>query len=443
MQMETEQNSPDASGKILFVDDEENILRALRRLFMDEDLEVFTASSGSDALKILGEQKEIGVIVSDQRMPEMTGVEFLEKSRKLSPMSIRILLTGYADHSAAVDAINKGGAFRYLNKPWNDDELLQTVKGALQNYFLIKENKRLNGIVKQQNEELKKWNTELEKIVQEQTMELQERYDDERRFNERLRKNFKSSIMAFASLLELRDKRMRSHSRNVAEIAAKVGAKLGMGAEEREVLLIAALLHDIGKIGIPDIMLRLEASDMSLEEREEYIKHPVRGQAALASISDLDEAGVIIRHHHERFDGEGYPDKLKKKEIPLAARVIAVVDFIDKLVRKYQGTAGIDLALRQTLDEAGKKFDPKLVPVVCDEAKLFYRKNLPKTDHMELEIYPKDLSEGMVVSRDVFSGTGILLLSKGTALNRTNIEILKRYNELDPASHGVFISMKG
>ncbi|MGV1099510.1 HD domain-containing phosphohydrolase [Thiovibrio sp. JS02] len=442
MAVNTEEISPEP-GKILFVDDEVNILRALKRLFMDDAFAVFTASSGKEALRILESEKDIGVIVSDQRMPEMSGVEFLEQSRRLSPLSIRILLTGYADINAAVDAINRGGAFRYMNKPWNDEELVRTVQSALQNYFLIKENRRLNEIVKQQNEELKRWNTELEKMVQEQTMELQVRYDEERKFTERLRKNFKSSIMAFAGLLELRDKRMRSHSRNVAEIAANVGAKLGMGAEEREVLLVAALLHDIGKIGIPDIMLRLEASDMSIEEREEYIKHPVRGQAALASISDLDEAGVIIRHHHERFDGEGYPDKLKKKEIPLAARLIAIADFIDNRVRKYEGTAGIDLALRQALDEAGKRFDPRLVPGVCDAAKIFYRKNLPRTDHLELEIYPRDLAEGMVVSRDVFSGTGILLLGKGAALNRTNIEILKRYYELDPASHGVFISMKG
>ncbi|MBU4228810.1 MAG: response regulator, partial [Proteobacteria bacterium] len=116
-------SSPE-KGKILFVDDEENILRSLQRLFMDEEIEVFTASSGAKGLEILARETEVGVIVSDQRMPEMTGVDFLEKSKAISPQSIRILLTGYADVNAAIDAINRGGTFRYLNKPWNDDELV-------------------------------------------------------------------------------------------------------------------------------------------------------------------------------------------------------------------------------------------------------------------------------------------------------------------------------
>jgi len=440
--IETASSSAQGKGKILFVDDEENILRSLQRLFMDEEVEVFTASSGAKGLEILAREKEVGVIVSDQRMPEMTGVDFLEKSKAISPQSIRILLTGYADVNAAIDAINRGGTFRYLNKPWNDDELVQAVKGALHMYHLLTENKRLAAIVKQQNVELKKWNTELESIVQEQTMELQKSYDSVRAINSRLRINFKNTIIAFSGLIELRDKRMRAHSRNVAEIAVNVAKQLGMESEARETVMVAALLHDIGKIGIPDIMLAREAEQMNFAEREEYLQHPVRGQAAIDRIEELREAGLLIRAHHENYDGSGFPDGLKKADIPQGARIITLVDYIDKKIRQAMGATGFDILRKEVELLKGAFFDPKLIPVVFEQAEAFYKKNRPKTDHVEIELLPNDLQEGMESSRDVFSGTGILLLTKGTVLVASSIMLLKRYYDLDPPNQGVFVSVK-
>ena len=434
-------SSPE-KGKILFVDDEENILRSLQRLFMDEEVEVFTASSGAKGLEILARETEVGVIVSDQRMPEMTGVDFLEKSKAISPQSIRILLTGYADVNAAIDAINRGGTFRYLNKPWNDEELVQTVKGALQMYRLLAENKRLSAIVKKQNAELKKWNTELESIVQKQTMELQKSYDGLRAIHSRLRANFKNTIVAFSGLIELRDKRMRTHSRNVAEVSVNVAKQLGMESEQRETVMVAALLHDIGKIGIPDLMLAREAEQMNFAEREEYLQHPVRGQAAIDRIEELREAGLIIRAHHENYDGSGFPDGLKKADIPLGARIIALTDYIDKKIRHAMGATGFSIIRKEVDLQKGTFFDPKLIPVVFEQAEAFYKKIRPRTDHIEIELLPDDLQEGMEASRDVFSGTGILLLTKGTVLAKPSIMLLKRYYELDPANQGVFVSVK-
>jgi putative nucleotidyltransferase with HDIG domain len=439
---ETSSPFPSEKGKILFVDDEENILRSLQRLFMDEEVEVFTASSGPEGLAILTREKEIGVIVSDQRMPEMTGVDFLEKSKAISPQAIRILLTGYADVNAAIDAINRGGTFRYLNKPWNDEELVQTVKGAVQMYRLHSENKRLADIVKKQNAELKKWNTELETIVQEQTMDLQKSYDSLRAVNSRLRANFKNTIVAFSGLIELRDKRMRTHSRNVAEVSMNVAKQLGLESEQREAVMVAALLHDIGKIGISDLMLVREAEQMNYAEREEHLLHPVRGQAAIDRIDELREAGLIIRAHHENYDGTGFPDGLKKAEIPLGARIIALADYIDNKIRKAMGAKGFDSLRKEVELQKGIRFDPKLVPVVLAQAEAFYKKIRPRTDHIEIELLPNDLQEGMEASRDVFSGTGILLLTKGTVLARASIMLLKRYYDLDPANQGVFVSVK-
>ncbi|MFH7319847.1 HD domain-containing phosphohydrolase [Desulfurivibrio sp. D14AmB] len=431
-----------AGGCVLFVDDEENILRALRRLCMEESFTVHTASSGSEALAMLADLDDLAVIVSDQRMPEMSGVEMLEQARQQHPLAIRILLTGYADIGAAMDSINRGGVYRYITKPWQDEDLLQTLRGAVQHYQLVKENIRLNALVKKQNLELQRWNSELEIMVQEQTMELQRNYDDLKKLNIRQRANFKAVITALAGLMEMRDKRMRSHAQDVAEIAFRVGGARKMSAMERETLVVAALLHDIGKIGMPDVLLLVDEAQMDAAELEEYHKHPIRGQAALDRIADLREVGEIIRHHHEHYDGGGFPDRLRHRQIPLAARIIAIIDFVDREVRRYQGDSGVSLTFKKVYEEAGRRFDPKLIAVVEQVARAFYRGRLPRADFVEMELHPKDLAAGMTLSRDVFSGTGILLLSKGSLLNENSIGLLRRYSQLDPGKRGVFVSLR-
>jgi response regulator RpfG family c-di-GMP phosphodiesterase len=429
------------TGKVLFVDDEENILRSLERLFMDENVEVFIAASGKAGLKRLGEHPDMAVIVSDQRMPEMTGVDFLEKAREVAPGAVRILFTGYADVNAAIDAVNRGGIFRYLSKPWNDEELLQAVKGAVQMHLLAKENRRLNAVVQRQNEELTRWSQELEVIVQEQTMALRKSYDSLRVINAKLRTNFKNTIMAFAGLVELRDPRMRAHSRNVAEVCGLVAKELEMAREERETLIVAALLHDIGKIGIPDLMLRQDAEQMNYEVREEYIKHPLRGQAAVEIIEDLRPAGRIIRSHHERYDGTGFPDGLKRREIPPSALILALVDYIDVKNRRFGSTLSQELIRKEVELQAGSRFDPKLTTVVLAVAEKYYRKKRRFTEAVavEVEVSPDELAVGMEVNRDVVSGTGILLLGKGKVLGKTSIELLRRYYKLDPPHQGIFV----
>lgn len=437
----TETDDSIIGGRLLFVDDETNILRALRRIFMDDEFEVYTAASGQEALDLLREQGEMGVIVSDQRMPEMSGVDFLEKSKQISPNSVRILLTGYADINAAVDAINRGGAFRYLHKPWQDDELHQAVQSAFKYYNLIKENKRLTALVVQQNKQLKNWNSELEAKVKEQTVRLTENNAALKKLNKKLYKNFKSTIRAFSSLLEMRDKSMRSHSHNIAEVLLAVAAELDMPGRESDALVAAAFLHDIGKIGIADHLLHRDEAHMNQAQRLEYRKHPVRGQTVVDGIDELRQAGALIRHHHERYDGMGFPDGLKKNAIPTGARLIAIADFFDKKFREQHDSKAVANVCRLVEEEAGRAFDPRLVPKVLKVAEKFYATKLSTREATELELKPGELKEGMVVSRDVISGTGVLLLGIGTELNSKNIDTLKRYYRVDPAKTGVFISI--
>lgn len=430
--------------EILFVDDEKNVLQSLKRLCMDEDYTVILANSGEEALEVLKGNPNIGLIVSDQKMPGMKGSEFLEKAKEIMPDSIRILLTGYADINAVADAINKGGAYRYITKPWKDEELLQIIGDAVKRYSLVKENKRLQEIIRKQNEELKRWNSQLEYYVQEQTIEIQNKNKELEKLNEDLKNNFKNSIYAFANLIELRDRKTGNHSKNVAEVSVKIARAMKIPDAETETIKVAALLHDIGKIGISDALLLREPDEVDKEAKREYMQHSVRGQTAIDSVEDLRDAGLLIRHHHESYNGFGFPDGISGSKIPLGARIIAIADFIDRAVRKADRYNPVEAVLDKLNKEMGIRFDPQLqqfieLPVKEVLSTLLHKN---KAGMVELEVAVDSLQEGMVLARDVKSGTGLVLLSKGTALNLRNIQALRRYYQLDPSKTGIFVMVE-
>lgn len=426
-------------SRVLIVDDEENIIRSLTRLIINNDIDVLSASSAEDAIRLLEENDDISLIISDQRMPHTTGTDFLEQARRIRPLATRILLTGYSDIKAAVDAINKGGAYRYLTKPWQDEEILQAVQEAAYKYELIQKNKKLSAIIKTKNEELKEWNTKLEARVKEQTLELQNHNVSLKGLNLRLAGNFRKTIAALSGLIELRDKNVKNHSGNVAQLAEKVASTMGFSEEETEKIAVAALLHDIGKIGMQDYLLSKNISELSEDEFNEYSLHPVRGQAAIDSIDDMQEIGILIRHHHENFDGSGFPDHIKGNEIPVGSRIIAVADFIDRNLEKYMSDVALDMTLRDLSDQLGRRFDPRLYSHFSRLAPQVCSRQSTDVEISERELPPNELKEGMVVSRDVKSGTGILLLSKNIALNTMNIKAIKRYYTIDPPQRGIFI----
>ena len=163
---------------IMFVDDEVNILKTLQRLFLDEDYKVVTAQSGQEALALIDKGCRPAVVVSDQKMPGMAGVLFLQEVKRRLPESIRIILTGYADISAAVDAINLGGIFRYILKPWEDEDLKLSIRDAVSRFQLVVENSRLTEGLRQANLQLEELNANLEQRVQERTQELQKTYEE-------------------------------------------------------------------------------------------------------------------------------------------------------------------------------------------------------------------------------------------------------------------------
>ena len=425
--------------QVLFVDDEDNIIKSLRRLCLDEDFEVLTATSGEEGLDIINSSVNLGLIVSDQRMPGLTGVDFLEQARKLVPDAIRIVLTGYADIEAAMGAINRGGASRYLTKPWSDDDLLQNLREAVKLFGLKHENVRLSEVVKEQNRVLAEWNSRLKSRVLKQTQEIVARNVELDRLNGRLKKNFNDSTVVFANLMELRDRASRSHSKYVAEMSVRIAQDLGLSQKETETIHTAALLHDIGKIGISDELLRQDPRNRTEAEQEEYMLHGVRGQAAIDDIEDLQEAGLFIRYHHEWFDGQGRPEQLSHNHIPLGARIICLADFVDRNITCNPSKKMVSEVLAKVEHEAGKMFDPDLTPLLAAHLKEIYGEAEPLGEKIEVSLKPGEILPGMVLAKKVVSGTGLLLIDKGSVLTDRNIHSLQRYYFLDAPKEDIWV----
>jgi response regulator RpfG family c-di-GMP phosphodiesterase len=426
-------------AKVLFVDDEENILKSLKRLLVDEEIDIYTASSGELGLELLRNTPGIDLIVSDQRMPGLTGSEFLRQSRDIVPDALRIMLTGYADINATIDAINKGGAFRYINKPWDDEEMIRTIRDSVRHCRLLAENRRLSALVEKQNEELKEWNSNLKSRVLEQTAAIRSRNDELSGLNNRLQEEYENCLMALFGLVELRDRELGGHSRQVARLSLMIAEGMNLTEAEIRLIKMGAMLHDIGKIGISDSLLHRDMEAMTSHEIEEYRMHAVRGQATLDSIRDLRPAGLLIRHHHENFDGSGYPDRLAKSDIPLGARIIALADHLDRAVTLNRADNAIEMSLATAGKESGRKFDPALFPHLEQKVRGVYGELFTKTGMKEMEMQLKELREGMVVAREVRSGTGILLLGVGETLDLLKIQALRRYNLIDPPPKEILV----
>ena len=435
-------SNPANTLQVLLVDDEENILKSLKRLLVDEEFELHTAGSAEQALETLKGIENVGLIISDQRMPGMNGTEFLALSREFAPDALRILLTGYSDITATIEAINKGGAYRYISKPWNDEDLVQTIRDAIRQYSLMMENRSLNEIVRQQNDELQEWNRNLKGRVLEQTTAIRQKNEELHALLKKTKGSYNAIIASFSGLVEMHGGKHKQHARNVSDLSVNAAGELGITGQELETIRIAALLHDIGEIGIPERVLLMSPDSMNAGELKQYQQHTIRGQMAIDNIEDLRPAALLIRHHHENFDGSGFPDRLTGDAIPIGARIIAYADCIDKASETCTGDIA-NLALAKTGLQVGTTLDPALQKIFRKVTRLTYHSlGDDQQELVEVELDVQELRADIQLSRDVISGSGILLLSRGIVLDETKIESIRRNYRLDAPSHGVFVLLK-
>lgn len=415
---------------VLCVDDEANILSALRRLFRPLGYRVLVAQSGEVGLALLEQEADgIDLVISDMRMPVMDGARFLADVRRRWPAILRILLTGYADMASTIAAINEGQIYRYIAKPWNDNDVILTVRGALDHLALERERERLEALTTSQNEALRTLNAGLEAKVEERTQALQQAHEN-------LKRSFLTSIQVFANLIELRGGNVAGHSRRVADLARRIAVQMGLDGRQCNDVFLAGLLHDIGKIGFPDPMLTKPPAKMSSEELLILRKHPAKGEQALMALEELRAAAHLIRSHHERFDGKGFPDGMAALMIPLGARILAVANEYDGYLHGMMtGQKFNEYDAKQRMIEGkGKRYDPSVL-----DAFLHIVGAPPEPPADELQVAPRDLKAGMFLARDLISADGVLLLAADYMLDDNLIRQIQDYERSEGRPVALYI----
>lgn len=327
--------------KILIADDEADIRELLGDFLESEGYECILAVNAFEALAKYKEHNDIDLVMSDIRMPGKTGLELLSDIKEIDDDVMVIMISAVKDIESAISAMSKG-AYDYVAKPFKLTEVVLIAKKAIEKRKLILQNKE--------------YQRSLERMVAERTIELQNAL-------EALDKTYIFTLRALVTALDTRDEETQGHSMRVVKYTLKLAELMNWGDKERlKHLEYGALLHDIGKIGIPDPILR-KPGKLTKEEWDVMKTHPDVGYKILHKIEFLEEPSQVVLHHHERFDGSGYPSGLKGHDIPIGSRIFAVADTVDAMTseRPYRSALSFEEASNELLKFSGIQFDPIVV----------------------------------------------------------------------------------
>jgi putative nucleotidyltransferase with HDIG domain len=356
----------DLKSRILIVDDEHEITEILSDL-LSVDYDCLQVGSAEDALARLAEG-DFQLVISDITMPGMSGLEMLPQVKSNSPNTVVVMISGMQTVESAIGALRLG-AFDYLMKPFDLRQVEAVVKRALEHYELI--------VAKQRYED------HLEELVEQRTAEL------DRALNS-LEDAYRSTLRALTSALETRDSETHGHSERVVTYSLRLGREYGLPIEKMKALEFGSLLHDIGKIGVPDSILR-KPGKLTDDEWVKMREHPMHGQQILRGIEFLEGAARVVAQHHEKWDGSGYPLGLRQEDVDVCARIFAVADAFDAITsdRVYRRGKSYQEAAQELDDWAGRQFDPRVVEAFHrvpqeDWDELHRRSLLPKEDEFDV-----------------------------------------------------------
>jgi putative nucleotidyltransferase with HDIG domain len=333
------------ADRILVVDDEEPIREIVASMLGTAGYICKQAASGMEALASLNSGEEFELMLSDLMMAELDGIGLLERTKEKYPDMPVVMVTAVHDISVALAAI-RNGAYDYLLKPFEREQLLNTVSRALENRRLKVENRT--------------YQTNLESLVKARTDQLQATVRE-------LERSYDITLEALGDALDLKDAETGGHTRRVTLFTIAIAQALGLPREQIAVIARGAFLHDIGKMAIPDAILRkpdkLDSNEVAIMQ-----EHAYRGYQMLKKIPFLTEASEIVYSHQERYDGTGYPRQLKGNEIPLGARIFSIADTLDAITsdRPYRPAAPLKAARAEIEKWSGRQFDPEIVKVFLE-----------------------------------------------------------------------------
>src|SRR5437667_6998476 len=326
--------------QILVVDDEDSIREIVCSMLNAAGYQCKQASSGVDPLGVLATCEDFALMLSDLMMRDLDGIGLLEQTKIKFPEMPVIMVTAVHDISVAL-AASRNGAYDYLLKPFEREQLLAAVRRALETRRLKLENRA--------------YQSNLESLVAARTEQLRQTMND-------LERSYDITLEALGDALDLKDSETEGHSKRVTAFTIAIARAMGLAADQIRVIARGAFLHDIGKMAIPDKILR-KPGKLDTEEIAIMREHCFRGYQMLKKIPFLAEASEIVYSHQERYDGSGYPRGLKGDEIPLGARIFSIADTLDAITsdRPYRAAQPITMARDEIVRFAGRQFDPDVV----------------------------------------------------------------------------------
>lgn len=427
------------SIRVMFVDDEINILKTLKRMMSFEAYECVYASSGPEALELL-ESDPCDIIISDMRMPAMNGDAFLTKAKVLCPESQRFILSGYADFNSLVTALNEGHIQQFISKPWDDEQLLQKISDAAEVILIRKERDRLRKENESQAQLLLEANQTLEETVKSRTKELQQTADMLDLNYLELKISYSLFIDVIAQALQLRTTAPKDHINDIADTAEALAIALDLSEFEQDVVYKAAKLHELGKIRTPDTTLNKPLGTLTGNELSDYKLYPFQGYSLLTSLDNLSDVANLIKSHCEYYNGKGFPNHLSGQDIPIGSRIISISMFYFMYRNGLiDGQSHSDEAAEKFIrGNSGRLVDPNLVEpflaCVADQ--------IAKKGKFESRVTIKTAEPGMVLTRDIFNLRGMIMLTKGAVLTSKIISKLHYIADKDMHDYALFVENK-
>ncbi|NRQ42718.1 response regulator [Rheinheimera sp. YQF-2] len=417
--------SEDKRPLVLFVDDEQSILKSLQRLFINTEVDLLLADGGIKALELMHTHR-VNVIVTDMRMPNMTGAEFLAQAAKLQPDAYRILMTGYADLASTVSAINLGKIHRYIQKPWDNQELLAAVDEGLALYRLVRQNKILTAKVAAQNKQLKEMNHSLEEMVHQRTAQLKTTLSKYKELAAQREKEEAATLEVLYNIISSYPPLSGELARKISSTCENVAKVLQLPKEQMIAVRKAGLFCEIGKIALPPHIAASVYTKLDGTERRQFFEHPQHAEEILLPATHLSDVSLIIANQLERFNGAGEPAQKVGTDIPLGARILSAVRDLWLITDGFQD--GKKVTLRQAFDNIklhqGSNYDPDVIKAL---SVLLQKNELHTIEHMRSGLEVTQLATGMKLKSNLYNKKHILLLPKDHIITRSSLDRLLAY----------------
>ncbi len=401
---------------VLCVDDELDIIHAMKRLLRKQNYNLLFASGGSQALEVM-QQNDVHLIISDMRMPAMSGAELLERIATSYPNSYRILLTGYADVESTVSAVNKGEIHRYLQKPWDNEELISSIEEGLEKVRLNNENIHLQKLIKKQNIQLKELNQNLENKVTLRTKQIHTALN-------RIKRNNNATQKVLYNLININPNINSGFANSVSQLSKRIAKSLSLPNDEISDVTFAALLCEIGLLGLDTTVYTKPFNELNYNQVQNYFNQTKIAQLILGPALHLQTVSDIISYQYECYNGGG-PYKLLGSQIPEGAKILSVArDYWRYTLGRMTKNNMNELQVKtEMMKFTGTRYDPEMLEI------LFNTDNIVSDDFFEKQILTGALEPGMVLKYNLFNNTHILLLPEGHVFNEVTIAKLVHFEK--------------